>query len=196
MVRKLKSEINSITLDNDKIRTMCDKLLQDNKDRHRAMCDLTGLVKRSLDPPAGCLPQPDAFQPHPIICPDLIDNNGNLRATYIGITWAGSDTFLHGVKVVGPDVTGQPTRPRPAMSTPYQPVRDHGGCDMYTPRQPPTLPTCLEIPDMCAPLRQTPHENRQSYRPAAPIQQFKQQVTELAVLVHTLPCGCRCAWLR
>ena len=153
MVRKLNSEMNLITLDNDKIRTVCKKLLYDNKDRDRAMCDLTGLVKRSLDHPSGHLPQPDAFKPHPIICPDLIDNNGNLRATDIGITWAGSDTFLHGVKVVGPDVAGQPTRPQPATSTPYQPVRDHGGCDMSTPRQPPTLPTCLEIPDTCAPLR-------------------------------------------
>ena len=97
MVSKLNSEISLITLDNDKIRTVCEKLLYDNRDRDRVICDLTGLVKRSLDPLSGRLPQPDAFQPHPIIHPDLIDNNGNLRATYIGITWAGSDTFLHGV---------------------------------------------------------------------------------------------------
>ena len=111
MDRKLNSEISSITLDNDKIRTVCEKLLYDNRDRDRAVCYLTGLVKRSLDPSSGRLPQPDAFQPHPIIRPDLIDNNGNLRATDIGITWAGSDTFLHGVKVVGPDVAEQPTGP-------------------------------------------------------------------------------------
>ena len=87
MVQKLDNEMNLITLDNDKIRTVCEKLLHDNKDRDRAMCDLTGLVKRSLDHPSERLPQPDAFKPHPIICPDLIDNNGNLRATDIGITW-------------------------------------------------------------------------------------------------------------
>ena len=168
-------------------------------------------------------------RPHPIIPQDLMDNDGNLRATDIGIIWAGSDTFLHGVKVVGPAAltthqpTGprpatstpyqlvtstphQPTGPRPATSTPYQPVGDHSGCDMssprqpptfptgprpatstpyqpaastphpptgpqpatstpyqtvgdhggcdrFTQRQPPTLPTCLEIPDTCAPLR-------------------------------------------
>ena len=147
MVRKLNSEINSITLDNDKIRTVCEKLLYDNRDRDRAMCDLTGLVKRSLVPSSGRLPQPDTFQPHPIIRPDLIDNNGNLRATDIGITWAGSAAFLHGVKVVGPDVAEQPTGPRLATSTPYQPVRDHVGCNMSTPKQPPTHPPCLEIPD-------------------------------------------------
>ena len=133
MVRRLNSEMDLITLGNDKIMTVCEKLLDDNKNRVRAMCDLTGLVKRSLDRPSERLPQPDAFKldgfkPHPIIRPDLIDNDGNLRATDIGITWAGSDTFLHGVKVVGPDVAGQPARAQPATSTPYQPVRDHGGC--------------------------------------------------------------------
>ena len=111
MTRKLNSEINLITLDNDNIRTVCEKLLYDNRDRDRAVCDLTGLVKRSLDPSSGRLPQPDAFQPHPIIRTDLIDNNGNLRATDIGITWAGSDIFLHGVKVVGPNVAEKPTGP-------------------------------------------------------------------------------------
>ena len=43
MVRKLNNEISSVSLDNDKIRTVCEKLLYDN-------IDLTGLVKRSLDP--------------------------------------------------------------------------------------------------------------------------------------------------
>ena len=41
MVRKLNSELDLITLDNDKIRTVYEKLLEDNKDRDRAMCDLT-----------------------------------------------------------------------------------------------------------------------------------------------------------
>ena len=87
----------------------------------------------------------------------------------------GSETFLQGVRVVGPDVAEQPTGPRPATSTPYQPVRDHGGCNMSTPRQPPTLPTCLDIPDTCTPLRRAPQENRQGYRRAAPIQRFNNK---------------------
>ena len=37
MVRKLNSEMNLITLDNDKIRTVCEKLLYDNKDGDRAL---------------------------------------------------------------------------------------------------------------------------------------------------------------
>ena len=49
MVRKLHSELGLITLDNDMIRTVYEKLLKDKKDRDHAMCDLTGLVKRSLD---------------------------------------------------------------------------------------------------------------------------------------------------
>ena len=102
-------------------------------------------------------------------------DNGNLRATDIGITWTGSDTILHGVKIVGPDITEQPTGPRPATSTPYQLVRDHVGCDMSTPRQPPTLPPCLEISDTCTPLRRPPQDNRQVYRPAAPIQRFNNK---------------------
>ena len=80
--------------------TVCEKLLQVNKDRDRAVGDLTGLVKRSLDRPVEHLPQqdafePDAFKPHPIIQQDLIDSDGSLRATDIGITWEGSETFLH-----------------------------------------------------------------------------------------------------
>ena len=88
---------------------MCEKLLYEDRYRDCAICDLTGLVKRSLDPSVGHPPQPRTSQPHPIIRPDLIDENGNLRATDIGIIWTGSETFLHGVKIVGPDVTEQPT---------------------------------------------------------------------------------------
>ena len=180
MVRQLNSEMDLITLDYDKIRTVCEKLLDDNKDRDHAMSDLTGLVKRSLDRPLERLPQPDAFKPdtfkpRPIIRPDLIDNDGYFRATDIGITWAGSDTLLHGVKVVGSDVAGQPARPQPPTSTPCQPVRDHGGCDMSTPRQPPPmLPTYLEIPETCTPLRRNTQECRHDYR-LAPIQWFNNK---------------------
>ena len=173
MVQKINSELGLINLDNDKIRTVCDKLHQDNKDRDRAMGDFTGLVRKSLDRPAEHQPQPDAFKPHPIIRQDLIDSDGNLRATDIGITWEGSETFLHGVRVIGPDSTGLPMRPRPSTSTPFQPVREHGGCGMSTPRQRQMQPTCLETPD--TPLRRNNQEGRQGYRPAAPIQRFNNK---------------------
>ena len=153
--------------------------------RDQAINDLTGLVKRSLDSLSGHPPRPDASQPHPIIPQDLMDGEGNLRASDIGITWAGPDTFIHGVRVVGPATSTphQPSGPRPATSTPYrpatstpyQPVGDHSGGDMFAPRQPPTLPACLEIPDTSAPLRRAPQENRQDYRPAAPMQRFNNK---------------------
>ena len=46
---------------------------------------------------------------------------------------------------------------------------------MSTPRQPPTLSPCLRIPDTCTPLRRPPQDNRQRYRPAAPIQRFNNK---------------------
>ena len=85
--------------------------------------------------------------PHPIIQQDLIDNEGNMRAADIGVTWEGSETFLHGVRVVGPSAAELPGRPRLSTSTPYQPVSEHIDCDMLIPRQPLVRPTCFETPD-------------------------------------------------
>ena len=84
--------------------------------------------------------------PHPIIQQDLIDNEGNLRAADIGITWEGSEAFLRGVRVVGPSATELPGR------------REAG---------------CLETPD--TPLHRIGQEGRQGYRPAAPIQHFNNK---------------------
>ena len=129
MVQRLNKELGLITLDNDKIRTVCNQLLKDNQARDWAIGDLTGLVERSLDRPATQRSRPDAAQGHPIIQPDLIDSEGNLHAEHIGITWEGSDTFLHGVRVVGPGAARIPGRQCPSTSTPYQPVREHAACD-------------------------------------------------------------------
>ena len=173
MVQKINSELGLTNLDNDKIRSLCEQLLKDNKEWDRAIGDLTGLVKKGLDRPVEHQPQQDAFAPHPIIRRDLIDSKGNLRATDIGITWEGSDTFLHGVKVVGPNAAGLPGRARPSTSTPYQLVREHVECSMSTPRQPLVQPTCLETPDTS--LRHNNQEGRQGYRPVAPIQHFNNK---------------------
>ena len=67
-------------MDNDKIRTVCEKLLYDNRDRDRAVCDLTGLVKRSMGPSLGRLPQPHAFQPQGPAPRDLSWNPGILTS--------------------------------------------------------------------------------------------------------------------
>ena len=108
----------------------------------------------------------ETTQQHPIIQLDLIDNEGNLHAEDIGITWEGSDTFLYGVLVVGSEAVKKPGRQRPSTSTLYQPVREHAACNMSTPRQPLGQPGCLDVPD--APLHR--QEGRQNYRQAAPIQ--------------------------
>ena len=174
MVQKINSELGLINLDNDKIKSVCDQLLKDNKARDRAIGDLTGLVKKCLDCPVDHRPQHDDLAPHPIIQQDLIDNEGNLRAADIGITWEGSENFLHGVSVVGPSAAELPGRPRQSTSTPYQPVREHIECGMSTPRQPLVQPTCLGTPD--TPLRRNNQEGRQGYRPAASIQRFNNKL--------------------
>ena len=173
MVQKLHNKLGLITLDNDKIRSVCNQLFIDNKARDRAIGDLTELVEKSLDRPAVQRPRPDAATPHTIIQQDLIDNEGNLRAVDIGITLEGSDTFLHGVWVVGPDTAELPGRYHPSTSTPYQLVREHIACEMSIPRQPLGRPACVEIPD--APLHRVGQEGRQNYRLAAPIQRFNNK---------------------
>ena len=124
MVQK-NSRLGDMNLDTERIRSVCDRLLRDYRDRDAAICNLPRLVKETLDRPASHQPHRDAVTPHPIVRPDLIDDEGNLRAADIGITWQGSDTFLHGVKVVGPNTTKPPLRPRTATSTPYVPAWEH-----------------------------------------------------------------------
>ena len=116
MVQQINSKLGLLNLDIDKIRYICDGLLRDYQERDRAFGDLTNLVqenmeltqlvRENMDHPAVHQPRQDVATPHPIIRPDLIDSGGNLRAADIGITWQGSDTFLHGIKVGGPDTAG------------------------------------------------------------------------------------------
>ena len=136
-----------------------------------AFGDLSKLVKQSLEGRQSQQPREETGRPHPLIRPDLIDSRGNLRATDIGITWQGSDTFLHDVRVAGPEEDIEDTRHRPATSTPYPPVREHPSCGMSTPR--PLRPVCMEIPE--TPTHRTGQEGRPSHRPAAPIQRFNNK---------------------
>ena len=97
MVQKLNDQLSVLNLDNNNIRSACDALRQECRDRDVAFGDLTRLVKEYLDCRAPHQPHMEAVTPHPIIRLDLIDDRGNLRAADIGITWQGGDTFLHGV---------------------------------------------------------------------------------------------------
>ena len=85
-----------MSLDNDKIRSIYDGLLRHYQERDRAFGDLTKLVRENMnltklarenmDRPTVHQPRQDVATPHPIIRPDLIDSEGNLRAADIGIT--------------------------------------------------------------------------------------------------------------
>ena len=171
MMQKLNGQLGDMHMDNEKIRSICDGLLRDYRLRDEAIANLTRLVKEDVDRPATQHPHQDTAVPHAMVPPDLIDADGNLRAADIGITWQGSETFPHGVKVVGPHVAAPPLRSQPTTSTPYMPVLEHAPCHMSSPR--PTQPSCAEIPDRH--VHRTLHDNRQGYRPATPIQQFNNK---------------------
>ena len=168
MVQNLRDKLSALNLDNVNIRAACDALRCQCQDQGVAFGDLSQLVKQSLEGRQFQQPRGETGRPHPLIRPYLIDSRGNLRATDIGITCQGSDTFLHGVRVAGPEEDIEDTQHRPATSTPYPPVREHPSCGMSTPRPP--RPVCMEIPE--TPTHRT---GRPSHRPAAPIQRFNNK---------------------
>ena len=95
MVQNINNRLGDMNLDTERIRSVCNGLLRDYRDRDEVIGNLTRLVKETLDRPTSHQPHRDAVTPNPIVRPDLIDDKGNLRAADIGITWQGSDTFLH-----------------------------------------------------------------------------------------------------
>ena len=124
-----------------------------------------------------------------------------VRDADIGITWEGNETFLHGVRVVGPDPSRRPGM-RPAMSTPHQPIEGRDRDDLpstihqqtrpvmstpYRPTvgqdrdlgtssvRPPTTDRIMVTPEVDNQMRRPPTETRQGYRPAAPIQWFNNK---------------------
>ena len=102
---------------------------------------------------------------------DVLDADGNLRAADIGITWEDNETFLHGVRVVGPNIS-QPAGQGPVMSTPYPRGEDSDRNSSSMSTQPPTPVTPVIVPDGSVHLHRPSPETRQGYRPAAPIQRF------------------------
>ena len=109
-------------------------------------------------------------RPHPTIPADVMDGEGNLRAADIGITWEGNETFLHGVKVVGPQFS-RPAGPGPIMSTPYPPGDDEDRRNWSMTAQPSTPST----PVTDGHVHRPSPEVRQGYRRAAPIQRFNNR---------------------
>ena len=99
---------------------------------------------------------------------------GNLRAADIGITWENNETFLHGVRVVGPGPP-RPTGMGPAMSIPYQPRGGRDRDNTPTTVRPPTSETPEVTADADTHIRRPTPEIRQGNRPAVPIQRFNNK---------------------
>ena len=171
MVQNLRDKLSALNLDNENIRAACDALRRQCQDQGVAFGDLSKLVKQSLEGQQPQQPREETGRPHPIIRPDLMDSRGNLRATDIGITWQGGDTFLHGVRVVGPEEEIEDTRAPTGDVNTIPASTEHPSCGMSTPR--PLHPVCMEIPE--TPTYRTGQEGRPGYRPAAPIHRFNNK---------------------
>ena len=159
MVKILNAAIASVSQDTERIRRAYNQLRVDNIARDKALADLSAMVKEYGSPPA-------SMRPHAVIRTDVLDGDGNLRAADIGITWAGYETFLHGLRVVGPE--GGRTRPTmvgdwtgdvDAISAgkrqrPGEYIYDSTTADTSTP---------LTVPNAEIQLRRPPQEVRQGY---------------------------------
>ena len=194
MIKTLNGAIAAISRDTTSIQRAYEQLRSENVARDKALTDLSEIVREYGITPINRRPQPALRE-------DVMDRDGNLQGADIGITWEGNDTFLHGVQVVGPDPSRRPGM-RPAMSTPHQPIerrdRDDSPLTVHqqtrpvisTPYRPtvgldrdlgtssvrPLAPEMIMVtPEVDNQMRRSPTENRQGYRPAAPIQRFNNK---------------------
>ena len=123
---------------------------------------------------------PATMRPHPVIQTDVLEEDGNLRAADIGITWAGNETFLHGVRVVGPGHP-RPAGMGPVMSTPYQPTREHDAIN--------TIDT-IDSSGRGDPATPSSTRDTSGVSTGCPPPTLQQQVPELAGVVQAFPGGC------
>ena len=184
MVKTLNDAIAAVSQDTVRIRRAYQQLCTDNIARDKALADLTAMVKEYGSSPAATRPYGSPTPtggPRLAMQADVLDEDGNLRAADIGITWADNETFLHGVRVVGAKIS-RPTGQEPVMSTPYPRGRNDDRSSSPMTGQPPS-PEASEfgqetISNAC-PTGDHPHrpspEARQGYRPAAPIQRFNNK---------------------
>ena len=116
MVKTLNDAIAAVSQDTAHIQRAYQQLRKDNfVTRDKALADLTAMVREYGSSPAATRPYDP---PTPKMQTDVLDEDGNLRAADIGITWADNETFLHGVRVVATRIP-RPTGNEPVMSTPY-----------------------------------------------------------------------------
>ena len=167
MVTTLNGAIAAVSQDTAKTQRAYDQLRVENIARDRALTDLSEIVKEYGSSPV-------RMRPQPVLQADVMDGEGNLHAADIGITWENSETFLHGVRVVGPGPP-RPTGMGPAMSTLCQPMGGRDRDSTPTTVRPPTSETPEVAPDADTHIRRPPPEIRQKYHPAAPIQRFNNK---------------------
>ena len=177
MVKTLNGAIAAVSQDTARVQRAYQQLCAENMARDKALADLTAMVREYSSSPEATRPyglSPVTTRPHPTIQADVMDGEVNLRAADIGITWEGNETFLHGVKVVGPQFP-RPVGPGPIMSTPYPQENGEDRSNLSTMAQPPTPVTPVLVPDADGHVRRPPPKVRQGYRPAAPIQRFNNK---------------------
>ena len=187
MIKTLNGAIAALSRDTACIQKAHEQLRSENVARDKALTDLSEIVREYGLSPINRRPQP-------VLREDVMDRDGNLRGADIGITWEDNETFLHGVRVVGPDPSRRPGM-RPAMSTPHQPIggrdRDDSPSTIHQQTRPvmstpyrPTLGQDRDLgtssvrpvtPEVDNQMRRPPTETRQGYRPAAPIQRFNNK---------------------
>ena len=114
MIKTLNGAIAAISRDTASIQKAYMQLRAENVARDKTLADLAEIVKEY-----GLTST--TRRPQPVLREDVIDGDGNLWAADIGITWEDNETFIHGVRVVGPGPSRRPGM-RPAMSTPQQPM--------------------------------------------------------------------------
>ena len=177
MVRTLNGAIAAVSQDTARIQRAYQQLCTENIARDKALADLTAMVREYGSSPAATQPygpSTTTARPRLAMQADELDADGNLRAADIGITWEDNETFLHGVRVVGPKYS-RPTGQEPAMSTPYTRGGDGDRSSSPMITQPPSPETPVIRPEREVHLRRSSPEARQGYRPAAPIQRFNKK---------------------
>ena len=177
MVKTLNGAIAAVSQDTARIQRAYQQLCTENIVRDKALADLTTMVREYGSSPVATQPYgppTPAARPRPAMQADVLDADGNLRAADIGITWEDNETFLHGVRVVGPKFS-RPTGQEPVMSTPYPRGRDGDRNSSFMITQPPTPGTPVITPDRDVHLHHPSPEAHQGYRPAAPIQRFNNK---------------------
>ena len=108
MIKTLNGAIAALSRDTACIQKAYEQLRSENVARDRTLADLSKIVREyGLSPTNG--------RPQPVLREDVMDGDGNLRGADIGITWEDNETFLHGVRVVGP---GPSRRPGDVDTTP------------------------------------------------------------------------------